>query len=386
MTLYKTKTSLSAILLIASLVLASCSTNLKLDYTIAETINQVKTKYAPDGRLAVFDITWRRDGKSIVLRGEVDAQQAKDELLTQVKQTSGLQVIDSVDVLPQAKLGSKIYGIVRISVANVRREPEHSAELVTQVLMGTVVKILKINRGWGYCQLPDKYLGWIDDDSFVSGDKDFIEEWNNTHRVIVTQPFGFVKSEPRTDAEPVSDVVVGVTLKDVSHQGKWIKVKLPDNREGYIRMELVEDYSTWQASRQATAENIIRTARQFNGIPYLWGGTSAKGFDCSGFTKTVYWLNGIELPRDANQQVALGEEVDPGQNFENLRKGDLLFFGQKAGGGKPEKVTHVGIYLGEREFIHCSTLIGINSLDPNAPDFNKYRYDTFIRAKRIVKE
>lgn len=384
---YKTKRSFyTVILFLVSFVLTSCNTNSKLDYTIAETVNQVKVKYAPDRRLAVFDITWRRDGKSIVLRGEVDAQQAKEELLAQVRDASGLEVIDSVNVLPEMKLGNNTYGIVRVSVANLRSEPEHSAELTSQALMGTVVRILKTNRGWTYCQLPDKYIGWMENGSFVSGDKDFMEKWNNAQKVIVTQLFGLITSKPRVDAEPVSDVVIGMTLKCVARQDKWRKVQLPDDREGYIQTDLVEDYGKWKASRQATTESITRTARRFNGIPYLWGGTSSKGLDCSGFTKTVYWLNGVELPRDANQQAALGEDVDPGHNFENLRKGDLLFFGRKAEHDKPERVTHVGIYLGEKKFIHCSTLVNIESLDPTRQDFDQYRYDTFIRAKRIVKE
>ncbi|MEN3039504.1 MAG: NlpC/P60 family protein, partial [Candidatus Kryptonium sp.] len=78
-------------------------------------------------------------------------------------------------------------------------------------------------------------------------------------------------------------------------------------------------------------------------------------------------------------------EVEPGENFENLKPGDLLFFGQKAEEGKPERITHVGIYLGNKEFIHSSGKVSIDSFDPKAPNFNEYRYKTFVKAKRLIK-
>jgi cell wall-associated NlpC family hydrolase len=108
--------------------------------------------------------------------------------------------------------------------------------------------------------------------------------------------------------------------------------------------------------------------------------------DCSGFTKTVYRLNGLELSRDADQQSQDGDDIVAGEEFQNLKKGDLVFFGRKASPERPEHVSHVGIYLENREFIHTpgGSWVKFNSFDPAAPNFNEGLRKSFVRARRYI--
>jgi len=143
-------------------------------------------------------------------------------------------------------------------------------------------------------------------------------------------------------------------------------------------------YLDWVLSRNVDAENIIATAANFMGRPYLWGGTSPKAMDCSGFTKMVYYINGVELARDASQQVKDGDVVELDPELKHLQKGDLLFFGSKATPEKKERIWHVAIYLGNGKIIHASGAIKIESLLPSDANFAEKRLKTLIKARRII--
>jgi len=108
--------------------------------------------------------------------------------------------------------------------------------------------------------------------------------------------------------------------------------------------------------------------------------------DCSGFTKTIYFLNGMVIPRDASQQVHTGKSIDSVQEFDNLEKGDLLFFGRKATDSTAERVVHVGMWIGNNEFIHASNMVRISSMDPDAENFDEWNRNRYLRTKRILKE
>ena len=144
----------------------------------------------------------------------------------------------------------------------------------------------------------------------------------------------------------------------------------------------------WEELFSPNQEAIVETAKRFLGLPYLWGGTSSKALDCSGFTKTVFFMNGIILQRDASQQALYGEPADASANYKYLEPADLLFFGNQKTDSTDERVTHVGIYIGNGDIIHSSSGAGyvkINSLVPGTENYNAYLDSIFICARRILK-
>ena len=354
---------------------------------VSRAIQGVKDQYAPNSRLAIFNVGAQRRGGNLVLTGEVDRAEAKVETVRAVERT-GVRVTDHIKVLPDESLGDQVWGISCLSVASGREQPEHKAEMGTQVLMGEVVRVWKPSTNavfrWYLTQSGDGYVSWLQKGTFVRCTREQVEAWNRGPLLVVTAFEDLILEQPQADAQPVSDVVLCDLVRKIGEEGDWCKVELPDQRTGFLPRKAATDYHAWKQARQPTAENIERTARRFIGRPYLWGGNSPKGFDCSGFSKTVFYLNGIDLMRDSSQQARQGVAVPLDGDLSQLKKGDLLFFGHRARRGKPERVVHVGIYLGNKLFIHSSERVHISSLDPNSPIRDENRIQTLLRARRVL--
>ena len=372
------------LLSIIGILTIACGNQAALNDGIAISTD-IKNIYAPDKRVALWNVQLKEKGNKIVLAGQTNLPAAKADLLKQLA-AKNITIIDSLDLLPTKKLGTKTYGIVNVSVCNIRSKNGHSQELATQSLLGTPIKVFDQKDNWLLIQTPDKYIAWLDHGGFVQVDEAAYKEWISAPKVLYVKDFGFSYESPSIDAQKITDLVAGNILKSIGQENGFIKVQYPDNRTAFIPATHVVNYDTWLASRNPNATNILATAQEYLGRPYLWGGTSGKGMDCSGFTKTVFYLNGVQLARDASQQVHTGNLVETDETLKNLVPGDLLFFGRKATPKKKERITHVGIYMGKGEFIHSSGDAGvkIESLITGAPNFNQKRLDTFVKAKRMV--
>lgn len=356
----------------------------KIEAQFSKISATVKGEFAPDRRLKTFEpfLTIPENGGNLILKGSTTEAAAKKALVAKLAE-AGLNVIDSMVILPDPALLGKTYGITNQSVVNFRYSPTYSAESATQTILGTPVRILEKKSGWTRAITPEGYIAWVSSGSIAPMTEQEFNNWRDAKKLIITTHYTLLRYTASQKSQVVMDGVWGGIVKLISTSGKYYKVSLPDGREAYLLKAHAADFNKWINTRVPSPENIIATAKQFLGFPYMWGGTSIKAMDCSGFTKTAFFLNGIILERDASQQALTGDDVDMSNGYDNLKTGDLLFFGSKATESRRERITHVAIYIGGGEFIHSATSVRINSLIPVASNY----YDgttRLVRAKRIL--
>lgn len=344
----------------------------------------LKARYAPDRRVALFDVECSLTGaKKLLLRGVTTSAEAKAELLSTLE-ARGYEAVDSLRLLPDEEgLEGKTYGIINLSVASLRVEPDYSSEMTTQALLGMPVRVLERN-GWYRIQTPDDYIAWVHRVSVLPVTRKELTAWNRAEKVVVTSHYAFVYSQPDRRSQTVSDVVAGNRLKLEGAEGDFYRVSYPDGRRGYVEKSVALPEREWRKNLKQDAASIIRTAHTLMGVPYLWAGTSSKGMDCSGFVRTVLFMHDIIIPRDASQQAYVGQHIDIAPDFSNLRPGDLVFFGRKATAERKERVVHVGIYIGGRRFIHSQGDVHVSSFDPQDERFDAFNLERLLFATRVL--
>ena len=263
-------------------------------------------------------------------------------------------------------------GVVRISVCNMRRSGDYDAEMISQALLGTPVKVFSTGR-WNEIETPDGYRGWVHEEAISILDDEAFSGWEKAEKVVVTAMTGLVHSEPSEDSPTISDIVGGDRLEYLGARGCWLRAGFPDGRVGYIRRADAVRESLWRRSLRQDGDAIVETALRFLGFPYIWGGMSPKGADCSGFVRAVLWMHDIVIPRDSGPQAEFCEKVPLGE----LRKGDLIFFGRLKDGVLTERINHVGIWIGDGRYIQSLGIVKISSLDPDDPLYDPI---TSVRA------
>ncbi|MCK5822120.1 MAG: C40 family peptidase [Bacteroidales bacterium] len=357
--------------------------NRKTDQEIIGVVDSLKGVYAPDSRVAIIDIETFLKKNSITIKGESDIPEFKAALFSALHDI-GYSTVDSLTALPHPSLGEKHWALITLSVANLRGQAGHSKELVTQALMGTPVKIMKKKGSWYQIQTPDQYLAWTEESALFMIGKGELDEWNRREKVIISHDYTIIRESPDLKSHAVSDIVLGGIVRKASQKGDFTEVILPDGRSGFLPSDYCLDFKIWTETVLPEPKKFIDVGFEMLGRPYVWGGTSSKGMDCSGFVKTLYFTGGLILPRDASQQVFQGELVDTKENFSKLSEGDLLFFGRKARGESKERVTHVGMYIGNGLYIHSSGKVKINSFNSKDENYSQYLVDIFLKAKRVI--
>ena len=343
--------------------------------TPIEALNDLKQRIAPDKRTAVWDVTATNQAGKWILTGTVGTQAQKKAIQAAMFKNGYSRYTDKITVLEDGIPAARKWALVKLSIATLRTEPKHSAEMATQGIMGAPVKVLQKCDDWYRVQMADDYIAYVPESSLEFKTEAQMKAWRKAKRYIVTVYDSRLVAEPRGD-ETVSDLVMGNILEVKTMQGGWLKLATPDGRVGWVSASDVAELSQW-SQQGFNAAQIEKTARRMLGSGYLWGGTTTKVTDCSGLSKVAYLSNGIILQRDASQQALTGKIMKKGTDWRQYETGDLLFFGNE----KTGRVTHVGIYLRDGKYIHCSGQVKINSLIPTASDY-PYLYSP-LSASRI---
>jgi gamma-D-glutamyl-L-lysine dipeptidyl-peptidase len=233
--------------------------------------------------------------------------------------------------------------LIRLPVVPMFARPDAASEQVSQALMGMQVEPLEAHPDWERVRTPDGYSGWIRSDAASEPSEAWSGGWCE-----VKDLWANLRGAPDSKAAAAIHAFVGTRLPligaRISDGGtRWVEVRVPDGRALWTedqRVIVLRD----SPPRQQTALAMCRSARRFLGVPYLWGGCSPLGLDCSGFVQLVYRMHGIQLRRDADMQAEQGAAAD------DLRAADLVFFGPD---DNSARITHVGMMLDARRFIHA---------------------------------
>jgi len=256
---------------------------------------------------------------------------------------------------------------VNINVADIRAEPRFQSERTSQALFNETVEILDEQDGYLRVKSWDGYIGWIAS-QFTSKYGKYRSD--KTYLVISNLAVGF--TYPDIDSARIVYLPYGCRLYG-GEEGGFLRISSERYGEIYVRLTdtlcLTNPLEPFLPDRGS----IINEAEKFLSAPYLWGGRSFFGIDCSGFVQTILRRFGWEIPRDTKDQIKFGVGI----NRKNIRNGDLLFFPR-----------HVALAVSKREFIHSSSSNGgvaYNSFDRKSPLYNEYLYKEFKTARRIFE-
>jgi len=322
-----------------------------------------------DTRCIVQDVSLENENETWVLSGWVTLDKQKSTLETNLKeQDPGADVRNDIKLLPDEALGENKYGLVSTRIAPIWGEPKEGAERVNESLYGHGIRLLREVGNYYLGLSREGYVGYFEKKDVSVCDFESYKRVFNGRQIIFHDNLNLnsIQLSRGTQLPLNLDHRVQMVNGSAITFPENVKHSVSDAEAAEKRMSFIEEI-----------------AKSYLDIPYLWGGTSGDGIDCSGFAQGVYRQNGMELARDAGQQYLAGLLVAiKGESLDHLIRGDLIFFLSKS----IPRITHIGISLGGYKFIHASGdgIVKINSLKEGEPEFHERSTNNFFAVKRIV--
>lgn len=256
------------------------------------------------------------------------------------------------------------FGITELSIVPVRSDKKEQSEQVTQLLFGDTFTIIERRKAWYHIiSTLDNYEGWIDIKLATEISEELYNIINNQQKTITNDLISVIYKNKET--APIF-IPAGSSLTDYNKETKSFSI----GANSYSVDTYIENLNP-----KLIRKNIIKIAKYYLNAPYLWGGKTGFGIDCSGFSQIVYNINGLNIPRDASQQVKLGKTINI---LNDVQAGDLAFFDNNEG-----NIIHVGFFIDQKTIIHASGKVRIDNIDHQGI----YNNDTkeYTHNLRVIK-
>ncbi|MCK4795226.1 MAG: C40 family peptidase [Desulfobacteraceae bacterium] len=262
------------------------------------------------------------------------------------------------------------YAMVTTNLLDLRTHSNHAAERASQLLFGQPVIVTSVKKGFARVQQPDGYTGWVDFKFLSEIKRSDFNQWPSQINAVVSSAKGASCFDSSGRTTPPHLLLYGTLVRAIRIQGGLVRLNIPGERNLFVKRSHLRSITRTTASK-LSGGRLLTEARKFLGVPYLWGGVSPFGYDCSGFVQSLFAGFGISLPRDTRQQIGVGVKV----KRDCTKTGDLLFFDR-----------HVGLAVGSSKILHASRGGGgvrLNSLNQSDPEYRADLDRDYRMARRL---